>query len=439
MRHFIFVVLWSVVLSFAQWSAERVGPVSQYGKLLTGKNSAGKGRIYGSCDSISTGKEVQVKGMSLFWSTGGEGNIFYNDRAVSRLVSELNIELIRAAMGVEVDWGETDSAKGYVLKPEIQKAMVENVVESAIKNDIYVIIDWHSHSAENYTNEAKTFFREMAQKYGKYDNVIFELYNEPLNITWATIRSYAEEVISVIREHSDNLVIVGTPEWDQRTDAAINNPLNDPNVAYVHHFYAGSHCVSGTTSWGSPCEGDHALKAINAGLSVFISEWGTVNADGDGAVANRNDEWQNWMNEHKLSWANWSVSNKSEGASIFVPGTSAEGSWRYTDSGNYIKNILASNPSAYKACEDKESQSIATPRIKVKDFSLAKTASTIVLHNHQSQNVHITIFDMLGHQVYTSIHSGLEHRISLQNLSSGNYILFAKTDTYQQTMNLQIK
>src|SRR5690554_1404792 len=172
MRHFIFVVLWSVVLSFAQWSAERVGPVSQYGKLLTGKNSAGKGRIYGSCDSISTGKEVQVKGMSLFWSTGGEGNIFYNDRAVSRLVSELNIELIRAAMGVEVDWGETDSAKGYVLKPEIQKAMVENVVESAIKNDIYVIIDWHSHSAENYTNEAKTFFREMAQKYGKYDNVI---------------------------------------------------------------------------------------------------------------------------------------------------------------------------------------------------------------------------------------------------------------------------
>ena len=32
----------------------RVGPVSQYGQLMTGKNSQGEGRIYGSCEASRT-------------------------------------------------------------------------------------------------------------------------------------------------------------------------------------------------------------------------------------------------------------------------------------------------------------------------------------------------------------------------------------------------
>ena len=55
--------------AFAQTiTPTRVGPVSQYGQLITGKTSQGKGQIYGSCEGVKDGAEVQVRGMSLYWS-----------------------------------------------------------------------------------------------------------------------------------------------------------------------------------------------------------------------------------------------------------------------------------------------------------------------------------------------------------------------------------
>src|SRR5574344_2686670 len=53
--------------AFATIAPTRVGPVSTYGALQAGKNSAGEGRIYGSVNGAVDGKEVQVKGLSLGW------------------------------------------------------------------------------------------------------------------------------------------------------------------------------------------------------------------------------------------------------------------------------------------------------------------------------------------------------------------------------------
>lgn len=330
-----------VLVCFA-FAASRVGPVSAYGQLQAGKNSSGKGQIYGSCKGISSGNEVQVQGMSLFWSIADDvGAPFWTADYVSGLVSRQNIQIIRAPMGVDEEWG----AGNYFTNTSRYQGLMNTVVQAAIDNDIYVIIDYHSHKANDNVNNAKTFFKYMAEKWGKYDNVIFEIFNEPTSQDWSTIKNYADQVISTIRQYSDNLIVVGNRSWDQYPNEAASNPINDKNVAYTFHFYAGTH------STGK--EGANAVSAMNSGLSVFVSEWGTVNADGGGSVSGNSSTWLNWMNDHKLSGANWSVSNKNEGASYFNGSA-----WNYSESGNWVNtNIFSKLPKSYTACSGTPIQS----------------------------------------------------------------------------------
>ena len=338
----------------------RVGPVSQYGQLMTGKNSQGQGRIYGSCEGVKDGAEVQVRGMSLYWSLMPQALEFWSEEGIATMVNDMKIQIVRAAMATgNEDWkGEWNGIqlKGYASDPNNQKQFVKTVVEAAIKNDIYVIIDWHSHEAHKQTDAAKNFFREMAEAYGKYDNVIFEVYNEPQQISWSEVKNYANQVIEVIRQYSDNLVLVGNPSWDQNPSDAIGNEVSDPkkNTAYTLHYYANSHCWQGAYGWGDgnndACEGTKGEKAINAGLSVFISEWGTAKADGGGDPdQGRNQSWQEYVNKHKLSWANWSASTINEGTAAFQGGSNKT-SLQYTTSGNLVKGYLATNPASYTKC-----------------------------------------------------------------------------------------
>ena len=356
----------------------RVGPVSQYGQLMAGKNSQGQGRIYGGCEGVKDGAEVQVRGMSLYWSLMPQAVEFWSEEGVTTMVRDMNIQIVRAAMATgNEDW--SNGYKGYGSDPTTQKNLMKTVVEAAIKNDIYVIIDWHSHNANEQTESAKSFFKEMAQTYGKYDHVIFELFNEPTDIAWGTIKNYADQVVSVIREYSDNLILVGTPKWDQNPQAAIGNEVSDPkkNTAYTLHYYANSHCWSGSYDWGGACEGTNGEQAINAGLSVFVSEWGTGTADGGGTPdKGRNKSWQEYVDKHKLSWANWSASKISEGTAAFE-GSSTKNSLQYTTSGNLVKGYLASNPTSYQKCKDVPVQrSSSSSQISSSSISSSSVASS---------------------------------------------------------------
>ncbi|SHL26320.1 cellulase family glycosylhydrolase [Fibrobacter sp. UWEL] len=329
------------ILALSSMAFGRVGPVSQYGQLQAGKNANGKGQIYGACKGVTSGNEVQVQGMSLFWSISeADGGQYWTKDIVDGLVQKQNIQIIRAPMGVDEDWSEGN----YFTKTNYHQGLMNNVVQAAIDNDIYVIIDYHSHHAHEGVENAKTFFKTMAEKYGKYDNVIFEIYNEPLEGTsWSSIKTYADQVISVIRTYSDNLIVVGTRAWDQYPNEALDNPINDKNVAYTFHFYAGEDPYRHTTSK----EGANAVQAMNGGLSVFVTEWGTSAPSGNGGfTTSYNETWLSWMNQHKLSGANWSVSAKGETASYFNGSA-----WNYSESGQWVNsNVFSKLPTSYTAC-----------------------------------------------------------------------------------------
>ncbi|MNB79129.1 Endoglucanase Z precursor [compost metagenome] len=303
-----FALLIQAAVPATHASAASPNPVSYFGEMKVSGN-----KINGS----KTNKPMMVKGGSFFWSNwSGQ---FYTASTVNRMVDEFQAEIVRAAYGVD------ESGNPYNSSDE---SKVQTVVNAAIAKGIYVIIDWHSSGAQNNVNAAKSFFSKMAQQYGSYDNVIFEIYNEPVNTSWSTVKSYAEQVIPVIRQYSDNLIVVGTPTWSQDVDQAANNPITSySNIAYTLHFYAGSHFQSLR---------DKANYALSKGIPLFVTEMGFVNADGDGAINyDSTNQWLDWMNQNNISWSNWAINDKAESASIFnTNGTLTAG-------GNFLKSILA--------------------------------------------------------------------------------------------------
>jgi len=183
----------------------------------------------------------------------------------------------------------------------------------------------------------------MAEKYKDLPNVIWEVWNEPLDTaSWLNdIKPYAEAVIPAIRKFdTDNLIVVGTRAWSQRVDDVIGHTIADPNLAYTLHFYVGTH--------GQPLR-DIADKALAAGVPLFVTEWGIWDAgymksdylsyvDIDQVMA-----WMDWLESRKVSSAMWSVNDKDEPSAVLFPGTSAQGNWQASDlttAGTFIRSYL---------------------------------------------------------------------------------------------------
>lgn len=329
-KSLIFLLLTLTITSCVQDNDSRDPPTFPEDTTLVQKH--GLLQVNGNRIVDKDNEPVCFAGNSFFWSNdnwGGER--FYKFEVVSWLKLDWKATIVRAAMGVE-DPG------GYLDNNVSNKNRVITIVDAAIDEGLYVIIDWHSHHAEDNTNEAVSFFEEMADLYGEYDNVIYEIYNEPLDVSWsATIKPYADSVISAIRAiDPDNLIVVGTPEWSQRVDLAAADPItNYSNIAYTLHFYTIYH-----QQWLR----DRASAALDDGIALFITEWGSI---GYSQVDSEANEWMTWCLENKISHCNWAVNDKEEEWSILVPGASTSGGWvddDLTDAGKLAKNIIKNWP-----------------------------------------------------------------------------------------------
>ena len=270
---------------------------------------------------------IILRGMSFGWHSMWPR--FYNEETVDWLKTDFKCTVIRAAMGVE------QGKYSYFKEPKFSTDKIEADVNGAIKSDIYVIIDWHSHNIN--LEESKIFFDKMSKKYGKHPNIIYEIFNEPVNQTWAEVKAYSEEIIKVIRRNDPhNVILVGSPHWDQDIDIAAKDPIKGyDNLMYTMHFYAATH--------GKELR-DKTDIAINSGLPIFVSECAGMEATGDGSLDM--ESWTayiHWMESRKISWITWSVSDKDETCSILKKSASSEGNWKESDlkeSGIAVRNFL---------------------------------------------------------------------------------------------------
>ncbi|WFE99741.1 cellulase family glycosylhydrolase [Micromonospora sp. WMMD964] len=281
-------------------------PVERHGQL----------RVCGTTMCDRSGARVQLRGISSMWLNWETAPYAENLTALRWMRDNWNLQVIRAAMGVE-------PAGAYLSDPNKARTQVETIINNAVTAGVYVIVDWHAHEAQNNQSQAVAFFGDLARRYGHLPNVIWEPYNEPLQVSWTTvIKPYHQAVVSAIRAADpDNIVVLGTPTWSQDVDVAAASPVAGTNLMYTLHFYS---CTHGSSL---RAKGD---AAIRAGLALFVTEWGASNADGglDGrACLPEAQSWIDWMKANGISWTAWKLDVGTDTTNLLSPGAPVTGGW----------------------------------------------------------------------------------------------------------------
>ncbi len=297
--------------------------------------SAGRLHVKGTKLVDKKGHEVQLRGVSthgLSWYPQ-----YVNDKCFAQLHDKWGANVVRLAMYTEEYNGY---CSGDAKNRSDLKKLIKKRVRLAKKHKMYVIVDWHILSDGNpnsHKKEAKAFFREMSREFKGYNNVIYEICNEPNNGTsWKEIKSYARSVISTIRKNDKKAVIVvGTPTWSQDVDQAAADPIKGDNIMYALHFYAATHKTDLRNKM---------TAAINKGLPVFVTEYGICDASGNGAIDKKEaDRWIKTMDEYGVSYIAWNLSNKQESSSIIkssCPKVSGFKKSELSDEGRWLYHLL---------------------------------------------------------------------------------------------------
>ncbi|MCQ2234531.1 MAG: cellulase family glycosylhydrolase [Paludibacteraceae bacterium] len=297
----------------------------------------GKLKVSGTQLVNACGNPIQLRGMSTHGPQWYQN--CYSEESLDVLVKDWGISIFRLAMYVE--------EQGYVNNPNFWRGWIDNMVDACGKRGIYCLIDWHVLNPGNPNankSAAIDFWKYMSTKHGSKAHVLYEICNEPNGVDWGTVKSYATDIISTIRNNNDpTVIIVGTPTWSQDVDIASQNKLTGDNIMYTLHFYAGSHRGELRSK---------AQTALSNGAPIFITEFGTSHASGDANYSpDETKTWINWANERKISWVCWSYADKGEVSSTLIPGSCNSKNWNNTsECGTLIKGLIKANPFSYIAC-----------------------------------------------------------------------------------------
>ncbi|MGN0496593.1 MAG: glycoside hydrolase family 5 protein [Lachnospiraceae bacterium] len=306
-------------------------PVAMHGKLS----------VSGTNIVDASGNVVQLRGVSLhgIQHTNGSTTAFkdyVNLSAFQILRDEWGVNLIR----IPVYTAEGGYCQGNSASMD---TTIQNAVSYANQLGMYVMIDWHILSDGNpqtYQSQAVSFFNKYASMYKNYNNVIYEICNEPNNVSWSSVKSYAVTVIKTIRAvNPDALIVVGNPDWSQlphyNSDNVSDNPITNANlyggsdnslaknVLYSIHFYASTHYGNIQSN---------VTYAHNKGLPIFCTEFGICDASGNGNYdINNANSWMNLLKSYNISFCCWNLSNNNESSAMFLPGCTKLNSWTNAD------------------------------------------------------------------------------------------------------------
>lgn len=229
----------------------------------------GRPKLVGNQLSDENGDPIQLKGVTAF-SPDYENCLKTREDLFN--LREMGVNCVRIARLIS---GED------IISDEQVKQWMAWTQEAGL----YCIIDWNfmnkfntkkggSGDPNDYIEEATEFFQMVAQEVvdKQYKHVIYEICNEPSQVSWTIIKNYAEAIIGTITgiDTKKPIIIVGTPNWCQNIYSQVATSDNKittdkAGIMYAFHFYAGENNHIGL-------ESAEFLLATRY-LPIFVTEW----------------------------------------------------------------------------------------------------------------------------------------------------------------------
>lgn len=280
----------------------------------------------------SNGRPVLLRGVncaSMEWTSDGEGHIL---KTIDVAIHDWHVNIIRLPVSQDRWFGFCPEQHGDA-KP--YRALLHRIVERVTSQGCYLIFDLHWNDAGHWgpqtgqhvmpDDNSQTFWRDAAIDFRDNPGVIFDLYNEPHDVTWdlwknggmvrdqgPTVRNRTtyhtpgmQALLDTVRyQGAKNLVLCGGLDWAYDLSGFLKGyQLHDAygnGVMYACHTY--------------PFKGDTIAKWLakvtpaTKVIPVIFSEFG------DNTPPNSKGRFAGWIDatlkafqEHHWNWTAWDL------------------------------------------------------------------------------------------------------------------------------------
>ena len=225
---------------------------------------------------------------------------------------------------------------------------IKQVVDSALNNGLYAIINMHHHDVlfENPDAQKERFlaqWKQISEFFSDYpDSLLFEILNEPHGeLTPAKWNVFLNDALATIREDSpERIVLIGTAEWGGLGGLPSLELPDDENIILTVHYYNPFQFTHQGAEWsGEQSQGwlgtkwldteterdvmrqDFApLKAyeLQNNIPIHIGEFGAYSK----ADIKSREKWTTFLSRYleELGWS-WAYWEFSAGFGIYNPAT----------------------------------------------------------------------------------------------------------------------
>ncbi len=313
------------------------------------------------------GKPVWLYGVniaSLEWTTAGD----HVQESVNRAIRDWKANFIRLPLAQDRWFGtmtnQTDGGASY-------RALVDELVATCAVARVYIDLDLHWSDCGRWINEGGklgqhnlpdknsiTFWQDVATRYKNHPNVIFGLYNEPHDASFAIWRdggtvadkparwnpdqamvSYEavgmQQLYDAVRATgATNVVTVSGLDWGFDLSGVLQGyAITGTNFMYETHPYPFK-----DTNW------DGYFGAVSEKYPVYVGEWGF-----GGRRSNRTNDLEYaqrlmaYTRQHDLHWTAWDF-HTAAGPTLIK-------NWQYEPTlfGQFVKEQLAALAAARQA------------------------------------------------------------------------------------------